>query len=644
MKARRHGLPGGLVLLVGALIAPASSAAAGPSSIEASGFAVSPPARSLPAAADIGSPANVAPRLNPLAGEPNGGARGTRSRGAVPADPLADSSQAPGRTPAPLGVFDGVGAALACANCVPPDTTGDVGPNNYVQMVNSTKVAIFDKAGTSLAGPFNLSALFTPLGGPCATGDLGDPQVVYDSLADRWLLSQFTSSNQLCFAVSQTGNPLGAYFLYAFTTPNFPDYFKVGVWPTGYYVGTNEASYTAYAFDRAKMLAGDSSAIGIRVAGQTNFLMPADVEGTTGPPAQGGLFYTFKDNAFHGGSDRIELFQFTPNYANAGLSTFTTVATLPVAPYTYTVCGFFVLSCIPQPGTAARLDAVSEWPMQRFAFRAFSDHFALVGNWTVGGGSSTASGGAGAAIRWFELRSTGGPWTLFQEGTQDPGGGLDRFMGSISIDRDGNIALGYSRSSVTDFPSIRYATRTPNEPLGTLEPEVVMKAGGGSQTATGPGQRWGDYSAMSIDPVDGCTFWYTNEYYAVTSARNWSTAIGTFKVPNCPKPSNAFTIDKIKKNKKKGTATMTVTVPAPGVLALGGGGIKPQRPIAGRRAAAKTVGAGTTTLKIMAKGKKKKKLNKKGKVKVTATVTYTPTGGDPNAQTKNVKLKKKRKR
>jgi hypothetical protein len=173
---------------------------------------------------------------------------------------------------------------------------------------------------------------------------------------------------------------------------------------------------------------------------------------------------------------------------------------------------------------------------------------------------------------------------------------------------------------------------------------VVMKAGGGSQTATGPGQRWGDYSAMSIDPVDGCTFWYTNEYYAVTSARNWSTAIGTFKVPNCPKPSNAFTIDKIKKNKKKGTATMTVTVPTPGVLALGGGGIKPQRPIAGRRAAAKTVGAGTTTLKIMAKGKKKKKLNKKGKVKVTATVTYTPTGGDPNAQTKNVKLKKKRKR
>jgi hypothetical protein len=640
VKARRHGLVGGLILLVAALLAPAGSAAAGPSSIEASGFAVSPPARSLPRAADIGSAANVAPRVNPLSGEPNASARGT---GAVRADPLADSCQAPGRTPAPLGVFDGVGNPLGCGGCTPPDTTGDVGPNNYVQMVNATKVAIFNKAGNPLAAPFNLNTLFGALGPPCSVGNAGDPQVVYDSLADRWVLSQFTLTNQLCFAVSQTGNPQGSYFLYAFTTPDFPDYFKLGVWPTGYYVSTNETTYTAYAFNRANMLAG-LPATGIRFPGETNFLLPADVEGTTPPPTQGGLFFTFKDDLFHGGSDRIELLQLTPNFTTPASSTFATVATIPIAAFQYTVCGFFNLACIPQPPPGQPVDAVSEWPMQRFAYRSFGDHQALVGNFTVGGGSSANSGGAGAAIRWFELRNTGGLWTLFQEGTQDPGGGLDRFMGSVTIDKDGNIALGYSASSPSSFPSIRYATRTPCDPPGTLESEVVMKAGSGVQTSVN--NRWGDYSAMAVDPSTDA-FWYTNEYYAATSATGWSTAIGSFDVPpaTCPiaKPSNQFTIDKIKKNKRKGTATMTVTVPNPGVLTLGGSGIKPQRPVAGRiEAASKTVGAGTTKLKIKAKGNKKKKLNKKGKVKVTAKVTYTPTGGDPATQTKNVKLKKKR--
>jgi hypothetical protein len=283
--------------------------------------------------------------------------------------------------------------------------------------------------------------------------------------------------------------------------------------------------------------------------------------------------------------------------------------------------------------------------MQRFAFRAFADHFALVGNFTVGGGSSIGSGGAGAAIRWFELRNTGGAWSLFQEGTQDPGGGLDRWMGSISIDGDGNIALGYSGSSPTQIPDIRYATRTPTDPLGTLEAEQILKSGAGVQTSTG--HRWGDYSAMSVDPVNGCDFWYTQEYYAATSTTGWSTAIGTFKVPTCPlpaKPSNAFTIGKVKKNKKKGIATVAITVPHPGELTLGGGGLKPQRPIGARASAGRPVAAGTTTLKIKPKGQKKKKLKRKGKVKVNVKVTYTPTFGVTATQSKKTKLKKKLKR
>ena len=167
--------------------------------------------------------------------------------------------------------------------------------------------------------------------------------------------------------------------------------------------------------------------------------------------------------------------------------------------------------------------------MQRFAYRRFPGRQSLVGNFTVGGGN----GETGAAIRWFELRNLGtavGGWTLFQQGTEDQGGVHDRFMGSIAMDETGNIALGYSISSTTLFPGIRYATREPGDPAGTLEPEKVLRAGNGSQTAS---NRWGDYSAMSVDPVTDCQFWYTNEYYSPSSGSNWKTAIGAFTMPGC---------------------------------------------------------------------------------------------------------------
>ncbi|MEI8083973.1 MAG: hypothetical protein WCI74_19215, partial [Actinomycetes bacterium] len=369
---------------------------------------------------------------------------------------------------------------------------------------------------------------FSSLGGTCYANDRGDPQVLYDPLADRWLLSQFTpkGANTLCFAISQTPNPLGAYHLYSFATPDFPDYFKVGVWPTGYYVADNENTYAAYSLDRTKMLAG-LPATAIRVGGQTNLLMPADVDGTTAPSPSGGLFYTFKskDYAPHSvPNDRLEVFQMTPDFS-AGTATFTTVATLPITAFTFTVCGFFVMTCIPQKDTAQKVDPVSEWPMQRFAYRKLADRETLVGNFTVGGGTATP----GAAIRWFELANTGSGWTLRQEGTQDLGDGLNRWMGSIAMDADGNIALGYSASSATAYPSIRYATRAPSDPLGTLQPERVMLAGTGSQLAS---DRWGDYSAMSVDPATDRAFWYTNEYYSPSADTAWRTAIGTFAYTN----------------------------------------------------------------------------------------------------------------
>ena len=496
----------------------------GPIAIEGDFLGLSDPVVALQGSRAATSTGTPRPRINPLAGSPGSGKRGTWNRKSVPSDTLTSGSRrAKSRTPAPGLVFDGTANPFACGGCSPPDTVGDVGPNHYVQAVNATKIAIYDKSG-NLLSVFDLGTLFTS--GQC-TANAGDPNVTYDPMADRWVLSQFAVPSQLCFAVSQTADPLASYYTYEFNVGSFPDYFKVGAWPSGYYVSSNEASYTAYVFDRFNMLAGNA-ATAQKFPGESNFMLPADVDGSNPPgPNEGGLFYTFKDSAFHGGAnDRIELFRLNPDFGTPANSTFGLVDSFPIGPFTYTVCGFFNFNCIPQSGTAQTVDTVSEWPMQRFPYREFSDHQALVGNFTVGGGSATP----GAAIRWFELRNTGSGWTLFQEGTHDPGGGLNRFMGSIAIDSGGDIALGYSASSATSFPSIRYATRTPGDPPGTLGAEQVMQAGGGSQTGS---NRWGDYSAMSVDPVTECDFWYTNEYYSASSATSWKTAIGTFLDPSC---------------------------------------------------------------------------------------------------------------
>ena len=461
-------------------------------------------------------------RKNPLADEPDQGRRGTWNRSSVPDDPLASRGFDPNHlTPAPLLTFAGTGNPIACGGCSPPDTVGDVGTNHYVQLVNSTKVAIFSKAGTLLGGPFDLSALWPP--GNCAA-DAGDPIVNYDPLANRWLLAQFNGLTSLCLAVSLTADPLGAYYAYEFFTTDFPDYFKIGVWPDGYYVSTNESAYSAWVFDRVKMLQG-LAATGIKApSSAANLLMPADVDGIVPPPAGApAIYYTFLDNSFHGGTDRLELRAFDVDWVTPANSTFTTIGSPTVAAFTYTVCGFFDLTCAPQPGTGQQVDVVSEWPMFRLAYRRFAGHQSLVGNFTV-----PVSGRA--APRWFELRGSGTTWSLFQQGTYDPDATVHRFMGSIAQDREGSIALGYSAMSAAVSPAIRFATRLVGDPAGTLGSEATLIAGGGSQTAS---DRWGDYSALSIDPADDCTFWYTNQYYTANSGSTWATRIGAFRVPQC---------------------------------------------------------------------------------------------------------------
>jgi hypothetical protein len=405
-------------------------------------------------------------------------------------------------------------------------------------MVN-TRFAIFDKSGVLVAGPTDINLLFAGLGGgnQCVVNNDGDPVVLYDRLADRWLLSQFAvpggpSGFHVCIAISQTPDPTGSYFLYDFAVPVFPDYFKLGVWPDGYYMATNEGApgtVGVFALNRARMLQGLSASVIRFVVTNRNFLLPSDLDGVRPPPAGSpNYFYTFTDPSFWagGGVDRLDLFAFHADFAVPGNSTFTALPSLPITAFNYTVCGYFVLTCIPQPPPGQSVDPVSEWPMWRLAYRNMRTHEALVGNFTV-----DVDGANHAGIRWFELRRSGaGPWTLVQEGTHAPDAS-HRWMGSIAMDANGNIALGYSVSSTSVQPSLRYATRLAGAAPGTLEPEAVLIPGTGVQT--GGFNRWGDYSAMSVDPSDECTFWYTGEYYAVTSTSGWSTRIGAFKIPSC---------------------------------------------------------------------------------------------------------------
>ncbi len=300
----------------------------------------------------------------------------------------------------------------------------------------------------------------------------------------------------------------------------------MGVWPDAYYVSANETTYSAYALEREKMLLGQAAQF-IRFTGETNFLMPATVDGTTPPPANApGHFYTFKNKDFpaHGvTTNRLELRFFHADWVNTANSTFSAPLILPIADFKYTVCGFFIQDCIPQEPPGSLVDAVSEWPMWRLPYRRFTSHEALVGNFTVD------AGGGQAGIRWFELRRTTGDWFLYQEGTFAPDT-LHRFMGSIALDGSGNIALGYSVSGSTIFPDLRYTTRRESDPPGVLGSEAILVAGGGVQTGN---NRWGDYSAMTVDPVDNCTFWYTGEYYSATSPSQWNSRIGAFRAPGC---------------------------------------------------------------------------------------------------------------
>jgi hypothetical protein len=442
---------------------------------------------------------------------------------------LAVQERQGGKAPDAIGtpILNFAGGGFTGVN--PPDTVGDVGPNHYIQMINGNSGAVFriyNKAGTLLAGPTNLETLGT---GNCASG-LGDPIVLYDQLAGRWLMSEFSNSgNRLCVYISQTGDPVsGGWFAYQFTATNFPDYPKYGVWPDAYYVGTNENSPAAYALQRSAMLAGTAATAQRFTAPALSgfpfqMVQPADADGSTPPPAGApGLFFRHKDSEAHGSpgaADTVEYFQFHVDFTTPANSTFTGPISVNVTEFDSDLCGLSSFSCIPQPSGTSPLDPLREVVMHRAQYRNRGTHEVVVGSF-----ATDVTGTNRAGVRWFELRKSGAnPWTLFQEGTYS----LDttnRWMSSIAMDGSGNIALAYNVSSSSVFPGLRYTGRIAGDPAGTMGAEQTAQAGSGSNGSI----RYGDYAALNVDPADECTFWFTGEYNA---ASQWSTRVATFKFP-----------------------------------------------------------------------------------------------------------------
>jgi hypothetical protein len=446
-------------------------------------------------------------------------------------DPVLQKQALPLVSATPGANFNGIPSP----GYVPSDSNLAVGPKYIVETVN-VQFAVYSKSGAIVAGPTNIQTLFNPLGGVCAS-TFGDPVVLYDRPADRWLIS-FIGSNSggsigaECVAVSKTNDPTGAYYLYGYSFgANLNDYPKLSTWATTtnsaylatYNIFANFSSFV-YAdlcgFDRTKMLAGNSSAA--QLCQQTTSsefgYLPSDMDGPT-PPVDGtpGLFITWQNN----NPGQLYLRKLTLNFA-AGTSTLSSPTTISVANDTL-ACGTGG-QCVPQAGTTQTLDTLGDRMMYRFAIRHFSDHDRAVVNHAVGNGSSVA-------VRWYELYDPAGNVTLNQQGTYAPDTTY-RWMASLAEDQVGNIGLGYSASSSSIHPAIRFTGRVPTDPLGSMESEDTIIQGAGSQVGS-DAYRWGDYTAMQVDPADDCTFWYVDQYQAVTGTFDWSTNISSFAFNSC---------------------------------------------------------------------------------------------------------------
>ncbi len=480
---------------------------------------------------------------------------GPPTPGLAPVAPFVQTA-----TPKPFSAvagasFEGPGKGLAgfMVTGAPPDTTMAVGPRHVVAWVNSQYV-VYNKVGAMLLPPVNGNSLFVGLGNVCETTNRGDPILQYDRLANRWVLSQFAFTSQTvapwlqCIAISTTDDPTGTYVRYTidFGAVGFNDYGKLGVWPDAYYTSYNIFSsptsliVALCASDRVKMLAGDPTATTL-CATSTNFgggaaFLPADLDGTTLPSdlTQGGIFIRQST------APALRYLKLKPNFT-AGTVTATdgfggangSFVALSVA--VTRACNGAGDACVAQPTTTNKLDTLGDRLMYRLAFRNRAGvESMLVTQAEDPDGAGTRS----SAIRWYEIRNPLGNPTdpvvakrpvLFQNATYDPGASGDRWMGSMAMDKYGNILAGYSvvNAGTGLKPSIAVAGRLAGDAVNTLQAESIAVNGTGVQTGTLT--RWGDYSTMQIDPADDSTFWFTTEYLAVDGTFNWRTRIVSYR-------------------------------------------------------------------------------------------------------------------
>ena len=453
--------------------------------------------------------------------------------------------------PAPLTTWEGI----PHTGVLPPDVIGQVGPNHYVQMVNGgggAHVRIWDKTGAQLYD-FEMKALW-PASDVCYKSAYGDPVVLYDQMADRWVLTQFALPDPPyyeCFAVSKTGTPTNDpndWHLYSFKVHNtkMNDYPKLGVWPDGYYMSVNQfgvsdnwAGAGVFVFDRNAMLNGNAATFQYfdleNINSDYGGLLPSNLMGSLLPPAGAPNYFMSVDMDWSGSDDILHIWEFHTDWNTPINSTFTLVKELVVDPFNWNFDGAGGSRNnwdIPQPDTNVELDSLSDRLMMHLWYRNYGDHESLVVNHTV----NVGGGADHAGVRWYEIRGgavdgTLSDATIYQQGTYAPDE-HHRWMGSVAMDHVGNLAVGYNTSSDTLYPGIRYAGRLANDPLGQLSMgEGVIINGGGSQTHDAA--RWGDYSSLTVDPTDDCTFWYAAEYMQTTSSANWQTRIGSFKFNDC---------------------------------------------------------------------------------------------------------------
>ena len=484
-----------------------------------------------PVMAGAGSPAGAAPDPDP-------------AFGAALAAPAAPA-------PATTANFEGLDHDTWGAG-FPPDTNGDVGPEFYIQTIN-TSIGIFRKATGVREAAFTFNALMSQgaFGNLCDTNNFGDPVVLYDTFEDRWIITDFAFSVVggavvnppgafQCFAASKTGDPLsGGWNFYSInTTGGLGDYPKFGIWPDGLYMSANMFNYAAggafqnvrlYAFNKAQLYAGAPTVQVVSFdAPSTDFtLLPANARLQTGTPPPGTPNYFVSSWQF---LNALTVYKFHVDWNSISLSTFTG----PDVPIASTSWPNASVPNAPSQG-GNNLDVLQIRAMMQNQYSNIGGAESLWDTHTVRRQNTTGF----AAPRWYQVNVTGGAVgaTLPQAATWDPDGAnlMPRFMPSLAVDRAGNMALGYSTSNSTTKPAIKYAGRLASDPINTFsQTEQVLIQGTGTQTNLCGGAtciRWGDYSAMTLDP-DGCTFWYTNEYYAVDGS-NYHTRIGAFAFPVC---------------------------------------------------------------------------------------------------------------